>query len=134
MSVANRDMKVGDELPPLTKKVKLTVPPGGYPWGSPHNQEYAKSLGYKGAIVSGVLTLTYMSECLRRFFGKGWVKGGKVDVSFVGGVIDGETVVVKGIIKDKQMENSMIRLVLDVWMENEEGQKVVVGSASGLVS
>jgi hypothetical protein len=48
MSVANRDMKVGDELPPLTKKAKLTVPPGGYPWGSPHNEEYAKSLGFKG--------------------------------------------------------------------------------------
>ena len=52
-----------------------------------------------------------------------------MDVYFVGGgVVDGGTV--KGIIKDKQMENSRIRLVLDVWMENEEGQKVIVGSAS----
>lgn len=56
-------------------------------------------------------------------------------MSFIGGgVVDGETVTVKGIIKDKQMENSRIRLVLDVWMENEEGQKVIVSSASGLVS
>ena len=51
-----------------------------------------------------------------------------------GGVVDGVTVTVKGIIKDKQMEKSRIRLVLDVWMENEEGQKAIVGSASGLVS
>jgi len=58
-----------------------------------------------------------------------------VDVSFIGGgVVDGEMVTVKGLIKDKQIENSRIRLVLDVWMENEEGQKVIVGSASGLVS
>lgn len=56
-----------------------------------------------------------------------------MDVYFIGGgIVDGVTV--KGIIKDKQMENSRIRLVLDVWMENEEGQKVIVGSASGLVS
>jgi len=51
-----------------------------------------------------------------------------------GGIVDGVMVTVNGIIKDKQMENSRIRLVLDVWMENEEGQKVIVGSASGLVS
>ena len=58
-----------------------------------------------------------------------------MDVSFIGGgVVDGKTVTVKGIIKDKQMENSRIRLVLDVWMENEEGQKIIVGSASGFVS
>lgn len=132
MSVANRNMKVGDELPPLTKEAK--VPPGDYPWGSPHNKEYAKSLGYSGALVPGVASLAYMAECLRRFFGKGWIVGGKVDVSFIGGVVDGEKVMVKGIIKDEQAENSKIRLVLDVWIENEAGQKVVVGSASGLVS
>ena len=60
-----------------------------------------------------------------------------MDVCFIGGgAVDGVTVTVtvKGIIKDKQMENSRIRLVLDVWMENEEGQKVIVDSASGLVS
>lgn len=58
-----------------------------------------------------------------------------MDVYFIGGgIVDGVTVTVNGIIKDKQMENSRIRLVLDVWMENEEGQKVIVGSASGLVS
>lgn len=51
-----------------------------------------------------------------------------MDVYFTGaGVVDGVTVTVKGIVKDEQMENSRIRLVLDVWMENEEGQKVIVG-------
>ncbi len=134
MSIATEDMQVGQEIPSLTKRAKLTAPPGGFPWGSPHNEEYAKSIGFKGALVPGVVTLAYVSECLIKFFGQGWIKGGKIDVSFVGGgVIDGEMVTVKGVIKDKVRDNSSIRLVLDVWVENEAGQKVIVGTASGLV-
>lgn len=134
MSIATRQMQVGQEIPTFTKKAKLTVPPGGFPWGSPHNEAYARSIGFKGALVPGVTTLAYISESLFNFFGEGWVKGGKIEVSFIGGgVIDGEMLTVKGVIKEKVEEDSRVRLVLEVWMENAQGQKVVAGTASGLI-
>jgi len=134
MSIASREMQVGQEIPVFTKKAKLTVPPGGFPWGSPHNEVYAKSVGFKGALVPGVTTLAYVAESLLNFFGEGWVKGGKMEVSFIGGgVVDGDTLAVKGVIKEKVKEDSRVRLVVEVWIENAEGQKVVAGTASGLV-
>ena len=97
MSIATTEMHVGQEMPSFTKKAKLTPPPGGYPWGSPHNEAYAKSIGFKGALMAGEVTLAYVSESLLNFFGEGWVKGGKIEVSFIGGgVVDGEMVTVKG--------------------------------------
>ena len=134
MSTAAREMQVGQEIANFTKKAKLTLPPGGFPWGSPHNEAYARSVGFKGALVPGVVTLAYMSEALFNFFGEGWVKGGKIEVSFIGGgVIDGDMLTVKGVIKEKLRDGSGVRLVLEVWMENEAGQKVVAGTASGVV-
>lgn len=133
MSIAPKDIQIGQEIPSLIKKAKLTPPRGGYPWGSPHNEEYAKALGFKGPLIAGSIALAYVSESMFRFFGEGWVKGGRLDVSFIGGVVDGERVAVKGVIKDRVDENSAIRLVIDVWMENEEGGKVIIGTASGLI-
>ena len=133
MSIATRDMQIGQEIPSLVKKARLTPPSGGYPWGSPHNEAYAKSIGFKGPIIAGSIALAYVSESMLNLFGEGWIRGGKLEVSFIGGVVDGEKVTVKGVVRDILPEESAIRLLLDVWMENEEGQKVIAGTASGLV-
>jgi hypothetical protein len=37
-----------------------------------------------------------------------------------------------GVLKEKVPEADRTRLVLDVWLENQDGDKVLVGSASGL--
>jgi hypothetical protein len=134
MNISSKDIQIGQEIPRLIKKAKLTPPRGGYPWGSPHNEEYAKSLGFKGPLIAGSTALAYISESMLHFFGEGWIKGGKLDVSFIGGVVDGETVTVKGFLREKVSEDSAFRLVIDVWMENEDGEKVITGTASGLIT
>lgn len=131
MSIAVSEIGPGHEIPSLIKKARLNPPPGGYPWGSPHNEEYAKSIGFRGALIPGAKTLAYVLEMLVNFFGQEWMRTGKIAVKFIGGgVIDGETVTCKGTVREKKKEDSKTILILDVWMENELGQKVIVGEAS----
>ena len=135
MVLASKKLEVGYELPNFVKRAKLTPPPGGFPWGSPHNEAFAKSIGFKGALVPGVITSAYMSEWLTGFFGQNWFKHGKLDVKFVGGgVVDKEMLTGKGAVREKVAEDSGVRLTLEVWFENEEGKKVVVGTATCLVT
>ena len=131
MTISASQIEPGREIPKLIKIAKLNPPPGGYPWGSPHNEEYAKSIGFRGALVPGAKTLAYMLEMLVNFFGLAWMMGGKVAVKFIGGgVVDGEMVVCRGMVREKRTQNSTVVLVLDIWMENELGEKVIVGEAS----
>jgi hypothetical protein len=38
----------------------------------------------------------------------------------------------RGVIKEKAVEPNGTRLFLDVWLDNQNGDKVLVGKASGL--
>ena len=67
------------------------------------------------------------------FFEKGWIQGGKLDVSLVKSIFPGDTITVKGTVREKVQEGKFTRIVLDVWLENQSGEKATVGTASGLV-
>jgi len=40
---------------------------------------------------------------------------------------------VHGVVKDKQPDGSRTRVVVEVWCENQHGDKTAVGTASGLI-
>ena len=83
--------------------------------------------------AQGRYPVGYISERMMDFFGKGWVQGGNLEVSLVKGIFPGDTITVKGIITEKIPEGDAIRLVLDVWLENQAGEPATAGIASGLV-
>ena len=45
-----------------------------------------------------------------------------------------DDITVRGVVRDKVEESGKVRLMLEVWCENQRGEKVVVGKASGLVA
>lgn len=135
MVIASKEIEVGYALPVFTKKAKLHQPPGGYRWGFVHNEAYAKSIGLRGAILPGVITGGYISEMLTRFFGENWFKYGKLEMKFIGsGAVDKEMLKIQGVVKEKAVEGNGVRLILDVWVENELDTKITVGTASCLVN
>ena len=97
------------------------------------DDEVAQRAGLPGAIAQGRYPVGYISERMLEFFGKGWIEGGKLDVTLVKGIYAGDTLTVKGVITDKIPEGQTIRLVLDVCLENQHGEQATAGSASGLV-
>ncbi len=97
------------------------------------DDETARKAGLPRAIAQGRYPIGYLSEFMLDFFGKGWIQGGKLDVTLLKGIYPGDIITIKGIIKEKMREGNATRLILDVWLENQRGEKATVGTASGLV-
>jgi hypothetical protein len=127
-------IKIGDEIPSLTKIATMREWTGES--SRIHEDSYAKKVGLRGAILGGSILYSYLVEMLYGYFGDIWFNHGEASVSFIGGgIIAGDRVIMKGVIKDKKPEDFGTRLFLDIWMDNEtNGKKAVVGTASCLVS
>lgn len=127
MPTATKELEPGFEIPPFTKRAFL-IARGGI-----HGDKYAQQMGFARGMVAGGTTLAYMSEMLTSFFGETWFKTGKISVTFTRPVFENDKVTCRGVVKDKAAEHSGVRLVLDIWMENEGGEKVIIGTASARV-
>jgi acyl dehydratase len=97
------------------------------------NQVAAETAGLRQPIASAHMTISFFHELLNKFFGHDWIKGGKLNVKFIRPILAGDTVTYKGIVKEKIPEGARTRLVLDLWTENQEGNRTAVATASGLV-
>jgi len=127
MLTARKELEPGFEIPPLTKRAFM-IARGGI-----HGDEYAQQMGFARGLVVGGTTLAYMTEMLTSFFGQSWFETGKISVTFTRPVFENDMVTCRGVVKEKAAEDSGVRLVLDIWMEKEDGEKVIVGTASARV-
>jgi len=99
-----------------------------------HRDDYTQSRGYAGALMSSYVLCGYMSEIMVNSFGEHYIKGGKISIKFFGGgVQNGDKITVKGTVSDKVKEDRGTRVVCDIWMEKNDGRKVVAGRASALL-
>lgn len=126
MSIATRDIPIGYELTSISKIAKMKdysdTP------GSIHNEEMAKRMGFEAALIPGAIMLGYMTELLVNFFGERWIRQGKIGVKFTAPVRAGERITARGIVRER-VEEGMMRLGVEVWCENQQGEKVAVGTA-----
>jgi acyl dehydratase len=68
------------------------------------------------------------------FAGAGFVRGGAMSVALVKPVYAGDHVTVCGVVRERRPEDGGTRAVVEVWCENQHGERTAVGSASGVVS
>ena len=128
------DVEIGDDIGPQERVVNvdqvrrfLSVR-GGTPVDSRFtSDEYAKSEGLAGAIVPGAMNITILSQLLT-----GWadtVRLRKLDVVFRGMVPHNKPLTLSGIITDKDVVEGEPRLECDVFLQNDEGTRLVIGNA-----
>jgi hypothetical protein len=128
----NKSLKVGDEIPSLTKTAYMPVDSNAR--NVIHTDEYAKNFGMRGALIGGSTLLSYILEMLYNYFGKSWFYYGKINVSFIGGgAINGDIVTAHGIIKAIEPGADGSGLILGVYLENQMQEKIVVGEARCLL-
>ena len=96
------------------------------------DRESARALGFPDIVVQGMLPICFISELMTRDFGAGWLAGGKMDVRLVNVLWANERVTARAEVVDETPEAGRVREHLDVWVEKDDGTKVVVGSASAL--
>ncbi|MDP6782289.1 MAG: MaoC family dehydratase [Dehalococcoidia bacterium] len=133
MTGAPRDAEIGYELPTVSKEITLEKMRAysGWPRRNIHtDDEVARQAGLPRAVCQGTQHMTYLSEVLKRFFGEHWMRGGKLSITFIGLVMPGDVVTPRAIVREKVPEGEGRCLNLEVWVENQRGEKVVVGTAS----
>ena len=129
------DVEIGDDIGPVERVVTdrqvrrfLAIRENDPGASRFTDDEFAKSEGLPGAIVPGAMNIAMMSQLLT-----GWsdaVSLKKLDVVFRQPVPHGRTLLLKGIVTDKKVTDGVPTLTCDVFLEDEEGSKLVIGSAT----
>ena len=96
----------------------------------------ARAAGLPGRIVSGFHSYSRISQALSRFFGMGWIAGGKIAIKFIRPLLMGETITCGGVVKRiVPSEKPGERLAeLEVWCQNPQGDIMTAGTATARVS
>ncbi|HBE44894.1 MAG TPA: hypothetical protein DDW17_05420 [Deltaproteobacteria bacterium] len=106
----------------------------GWPKKNLHTDiEFAQNLGLPTVGVSATQYLGHMAELMIDLFGEAWLNHGRMsNVKFIKLVVDGDMLVSKAKVVGKEQEGSTVKYVLDIYVENQNHDKVLVGTATGI--
>jgi acyl dehydratase len=130
------DIALGEEIPALVKRpdtmqlVRWAGASGDY---NPihYDKDYAVGRGLPGVIVHGQLTTAYLGQMLTDWLGQsGDIK--KLSVSYKGMNQPGGAITCRGVVRQKSVEGTLV--TLDIWAENEKGEKTVTGMAQAVLN
>lgn len=96
------------------------------------DEAWARQKGFRAPLAQAMMSTAYVSEMMTRFLGAGFVKGGTMSMVFIKPVYAGDRLTVRGTVKERQPAGGATRVVVEVWCENQHGEKTAVGTASGL--
>jgi hypothetical protein len=132
---ASADLPIGFELEPIRKVMTLDKSRIYQGWPEVRNRhtDYlaAQATGLREPNINGGQSAEILGELFMKFFGTGFI-GGQLSLAFIGFVALGDELVARGTLTEKRIEGPNVRLVLDIWLENQRGERVLVGTASGL--
>jgi acyl dehydratase len=132
MAWATKDIAVGASLIPVSRKFTLEMFKSDIP--TIHNDvAAAKAEGLPGPIATGPQVAALIFRMVRMAFGAGWVEGGQAALTFRRPTSCDAFVTAKGTVTAKEADGERMRVTCDVWVETADGEKTIVGTASGLV-
>ena len=94
--------------------------------------EEARKLGFPNIVVQGMMSTCFVHQLMQDAFGAGWAQGGKASLKLTNVLWVEESVRVGGRVREEQREGGRTRFHCDVWVEKEDGAKVLVGEASAV--
>lgn len=125
-----RDTPVGYELQPIRKRAVIQLM-GSRLWGrfNPNHWDpvYAAESGLAAPIQTGEMSSAYIAEMCVNHFGPAMFTGARVTCKYVGSVLANEVITTHGVVREKQPKGNGFRFVVDVWADNEAGDKKTVG-------
>jgi 3-hydroxybutyryl-CoA dehydratase len=142
MGMSAVDIVVGMELPPLTKHMTLqkmqwfSGGEGRAQRTNLHTDAAAaqRDTGLKQPFASGRMSLGYACEMMSRFVGlEQFNHTGMIDFRFIRPVMPGDTITVRGRVAEVKALAEGSRVIVDIYCENQRGEKTSVGSASALL-
>ena len=142
MSTRVAALATGQDLAPLVKPAITREQLVAYADASgDHNlihldDNAARMAGLDGVIAHGMLSMGFLGQ-----FVSSWARGleGKATVSrlkvrFAAMVRPGDVLTCKGVIKKIELRDDQSHITLDIWAENQRGEKVTGGDAGVTVA
>jgi hypothetical protein len=132
---ASRGLPVGFALEPVVRTISLEKSRIHEGWPAIRTRhcdyEAAHATGTSAPIANGGQVALVLGELFIKFFREGYI-GGTLSFNLIRQTQLDDVLTAKGVVTGKRPEGDRVRLELDVWLENQNGEKVLVGKASGL--
>lgn len=125
-----RDTPVGFELVGVKKKAAIQLM-GSRLWGrfNPNHWDpvYAAETGLKAPIQTGEMSSAYLAEMCVNYFGADFFRGSRIHCKYVASTFANEIITTYGVVRDKTPKGDGFRFKVDIWADNEEGERKTVG-------
>lgn len=127
----NRDTPVGYQLQPISKRAVIQLM-GSRLWGrfNPNHwdPDYAAATGLAAPIQTGEMSSAYIAEMCVNHFGADLFRNARIVCKYVSATTANEIITAHGVVTAKTPEGDGYRFTVDVWCDNETGEKKTVGS------
>jgi len=133
MPVLDASAVAGKQLPTVSKKFRLEDFKRGDEKTIHTDYEAAAREGLPAPVAIGPQVAALVFRQMRLCFGDGWIVGGRYDVTFRRPVFVTDFCAARGVVAKTEPEGDRLRVHCDVWVENQKGDKVITGTASGVV-
>ena len=128
------ELRVGDDLPPLTKPAIDRVQIARYASASNDfnrlhlDEPFAHALGFPGLFAPGMLAMGFVGQLLTSWLRRGHVR--RLAARFVKIVWPGDELTCRGRIGELRKENGACYADVELWAENQKGELVLRGQAT----
>jgi acyl dehydratase len=96
------------------------------------DREQARKLGFPNIVVQGMMTTCFAAQVMLDRFGEGFLRGGKMSLKLTNVVWVDETLTAFGREKERTPEGTRTRVHCEVWVDKQDGTRVLLGDASAL--
>ncbi|HYV68249.1 MAG TPA: MaoC/PaaZ C-terminal domain-containing protein [Myxococcales bacterium] len=128
------ELRVGDDLPPLSKPAIDRVQIARYASASNDfnrlhlDEPFAHALGFPGLFAPGMLAMGFVGQLLTAWLRRGHVR--RLAARFVKIVWPGDELTCRGRIAELRKENGACYADVELWAENQKGELVLRGQAT----
>lgn len=125
-----KDTPVGYELTGVKKKAAIQLM-GSRLWGrfNPNHWDpvYAAETGLAAPIQTGEMSSAYLSEMCVNHFGRNFFLNSRMQCKYVASTFANEVITTYGVVREKAPKGDGFRFTVEIWAENENGEKKTVG-------
>ena len=94
----------------------------------------AERLGTTYTLASGRMSITFATECLRKFFGpEVFNHTGTVNLKFLRPVKAGDTITVTGAVSGSEDIDEGTRVSVDIFCNNQDGNRTAIGIGTAII-
>src|SRR3954468_8109360 len=129
------ELRVGDDLPPLTKpaidRVQIVryAASSGASNGLHLEEPYAHAVGFPGLFAPGMLAMAFVGQLLTAWLRRGHVR--KLSARFIKIVWPNDELTCRGRIAELRRDAGACYADVELWAENQKGELVLRGQATG---